>query len=354
MSGSDQAEMGELFERFLAWSRRMGWVYGTAPGHLASFQRFAESRSIERLEQVDAPLLLAYQRHLRASRSATTVNGYLGSLRALWRFLLRDGLVDRDVTAGVPRLAEDHFVPYLYGEQELRRIDRALEQAIRQASTASQLHNRWTWRTAFGLLRDCGLRVSEACRLDLPHYDRQARTLRIERTKFFKSRVIPVPRSTGASLDRYLQHRRRMRCREGTPRALFLSATGRRVGRVTLEHEWKELLCRVGLYRARRRQGRTVFGSTNLHGMRHVFAVRRLERWQRRGRNVEAMLPLLSAYLGHAKVTYTAVYLHLTPALGRMSSERFGRMALPLLDRSGAAPPGDAAGDATGDEEEQE
>lgn len=350
MISSDNSRIGHVLERFVVWSRQMGWVYDMMPTYLANFQRFLQRRGVERLEQVDTALLVDYQRHLQVSKSASTVNCYMGGLRALWRFLLRQELVDHDVTAGVDYLPQDRFMPYLYSEQELHRTDRALKEAIWQARTAFHLYNRWTWRTAFGLLRDCGLRVSEACRLDIGHYDRQERTLCIERTKFFKTRVIPLPRSTCMALDRYLQFRHKLQCRKREQQAFFVSTAGSRVLRVTLERQWKEVLDRLGLYRARRRQGRTVFGSTNLHALRHVFAVNRLEKWQRQGRDVEALLPLLCAYMGHAKVSYTAVYLHLTPTLRQMASERFGQMALPLLDQSGAA----LLCEDTGNEEEHE
>lgn len=336
MSSCDKGQIGEVLDRFLVWSRQMGWVYDMMPTYMTSFERFVESRAIETLDQIDTPLLVDYQRHLQTSKSASTVNCHMGALRALWRFLLREELVTKDVMAGVDNLPRDHFVPYIYNVRELHRIDQALKQAIWKAHTTFDLYNRWTWRTAFGLLRDCGLRVSEACRLDMSHFDQNKRTLRIERTKFFKTRVIPIPQSTCLELERYLQLRHGLRCLKGDNQAFFVSTHGRRASRVTLEHQWKDVLSDLGLYRARRRQGHTVFGSTNLHALRHGFAVGRLEKWHRQGMDVESLLPLLSAYMGHVKVSYTMVYLHLTPTLRQMASERFGKMALPLLDRSGA------------------
>jgi integrase len=122
-------------------------------------------------------------------------------------------------------------------------------------------------------------------------------------------------------------------CKREDSSALFVSLLGRRFSRVTLEARFKELLRMGGLYRQRRVEGRTVFGSTNLHALRHTFAVRTLERWQLQKRDVEALLPLLSAYLGHAKVTHTKHYLHLTPTLRQLACERFAALALPCIDR---------------------
>lgn len=49
-------------------------------------------------------------------------------------------------------------------------------------------------------------------------------------------------------------------------------------------------------------------------------------------RDVEHLMPLLSGYMGHIKVTYTATYLQLTPMLRRFASKQFGQFALPWLD----------------------
>jgi integrase len=158
------------------------------------------------------------------------------------------------------------------------------------------------------------------------------RSLLIERTKFFKTRLIPLPRSTCVLLDHYLQHRRQWVSRTGESPALFISTLGHRLGRGALEARFRQLLREVGIYRPRRREGHTVFGSTNLHALRHTYAVRALERWQRQACEVDHLLPLLTAYMGHVNVTYTTHYLHLTPLLMQLACERFGEAALSRLD----------------------
>ena len=68
-----------------------------------------------------------------------------------------------------------------------------------------------------------------------------------------------------------------------------------------------------------------------LHGFRHRLAINTLLKWYRRGVEVERLLPVLSAYLGHAHVTDTQWYLTATPQLLRYvlrrveRSERRGR-----------------------------
>jgi site-specific recombinase XerD len=332
MTFPTDTELGRTLQCFVDWVRVQGWRYTCLPYQLAELHRFLEHRGTTELAAVDTALLLDFTRHLQATRSPATVIGYRSALRALWRYLLREELVPEDVTQRLPAVREDHFLPYRYEAHELARLDQAAGAAIGEArGEVARDRCRLQW-TAFGLLRDAGLRVSEACHLDLEHYDRRAHTLTIERTKFFKTRVIPLPRSTCERLERYLALRPEVSGPASDPQAFFRSGTGRRIERTALEVSWKTLLTEQGRYHPRRREGRTVFGSSNLHALRHAFAVLTLERWQSAGRDVELLLPLLSAYLGHAKVSYTATYLHLSPRLRELAGRRLGDLVLPVLD----------------------
>jgi site-specific recombinase XerD len=61
--------------------------------------------------------------------------------------------------------------------------------------------------------------------------------------------------------------------------------------------------------------------------MRHSFAVRRLTTWYQQGADVQALLPTLSTYLGHASIVSTQVYLTMTPELLAQASLRFALYA---------------------------
>ena len=61
----------------------------------------------------------------------------------------------------------------------------------------------------------------------------------------------------------------------------------------------------------------------SLHSFRHSFAVHRLLRWYREGENVQAKLPLLSAFLGHVDIASTQVYLDMIPELLEQVHLRF-------------------------------
>ena len=47
--------------------------------------------------------------------------------------------------------------------------------------------------------------------------------------------------------------------------------------------------------------------------LRHNYATRTLMRWVEEGKDIEAWLPYLAAYMGHQKYSSTAWYVHLLP-----------------------------------------
>ena len=51
----------------------------------------------------------------------------------------------------------------------------------------------------------------------------------------------------------------------------------------------------------------------------------RLTEWYRQGADVQELLPVLSTYLGHARLVHTQVYLSMTPELLQQASLRFER-----------------------------
>ena len=126
---------------------------------------------------------------------------------------------------------------------------------------------RPVYGTLLGLLAATGLRVSEA--LDLRFRDvRPDGVLQIRRTKFGKSRLVPLHPTARAALGRYLGVRGRLAVPDDH---VFLSAGNRRIAASTVNATFRQVLRLAGIAPGRPRPPR-------LHDMRHTFATRALER----------------------------------------------------------------------------
>jgi integrase len=163
-----------------------------------------------------------------------------------------------------------------------------------------------TYSTLFGLLAATGLRVSEALALQVEDLIEDG--LLVRKTKFKKSRLIPLHSTTRRALECYLARRARI----GTPdHAFFISLAGRSLSYEAVERVFLRLSRSIGLRAGTGRPG------PHLHHLRHTFAARSLEKCDGSRENVARQMVALSTYLGHAHVSDTYWYLESTTALMR-------------------------------------
>jgi integrase/recombinase XerD len=160
-----------------------------------------------------------------------------------------------------------------------------------------------TYYTLFGLLSATGLRISEAMHLVVD--DVTADGLIVRKTKFRKSRMLPLHETTQAVLEHYLQQRQTV---AGSDNRVFISTKGRALTYAMINGTFHFLLKRLDL---RLKPGQR----PRIHNLRHLFAVRALEKCTGNYDQVTRQILALSTYLGHAHVTDTYWYLQATPCL---------------------------------------
>jgi integrase/recombinase XerD len=202
--------------------------------------------------------------------------------------------------------------PHIYSDTEIEK----LLLASQQLPSPNGLRAR-TYTTLFGLLVATGMRVNEALGLDRMHVDLERGILHIRRTKFGKSRYVPVHPSTVQALKKYAEARDRLFPAPLIP-AFFISEKGRRITEWIARYTFAKLSQRVGLRASAQGHGR----GPRLQDMRHRFAARTLIHWYRAGLDVERELPKLSTYLGHVHVNDTYWYLEAVPELLQLATDR--------------------------------
>lgn len=226
-----------------------------------------------------------------------------------------------------------HQAPYLISESEVARV---LAATAKLRSTRSNPLHPQTIRMAFLLTFCCGLRKGEVLKLRLADLDAEAMVLRINETKFCKSRLVPVSPSVADEVRRYLAKRRRKNLPMEPDAPLVWNGWPRRNGRVLALSSspfwltWQRLCRWAHVFDHRGRPPR-------LHDLRHGFAVEALRRGYNAGLNAQAVLPRLARYMGHAGAQFTHYYLKFTEPLRGAASDRFRQhfaaAILPSSDR---------------------
>ena len=243
--------------RYVSLRQTLGFKLGDVSRHLHAFARFAADRGDTHIRAstavagaTEAPSPSA--RHIR-----------LRDVMHLARFLHAEDSAHEVPPLTIFPAQKVRPLPYIYiyAPEEVARI---LEAAGRLRRTYPL--RRQVYTTLFGLIAATGLRVSEA--LDLRFDDLQPNgVLLIRRTKFGKSRLIPLHPTTAAALDRYLDARRQLPV---TDDHLFLSAGNRRISASMVNYTFRRVLRLAEIAAAQARQYR-------IHDLRHTFATRSLD-----------------------------------------------------------------------------
>jgi integrase len=202
--------------------------------------------------------------------------------------------------------------PYIYSAEEIRRL-MAAAASLSPVGTLRPL----TYSTLFGLLAATGMRISEALALRLGDVTEDG--LIITKTKFKKSRLLPIHTTTRAAIDRYLSARLPI---AADTAALFISNAGAPPRYDTVSALFRQISRGIGLRGAPGQKG------PRIHDLRHTFAVRSLEQCPCNDDAVSRHVLALSTYLGHAHVSDTYWYLQATPGLMAQiadAAETFGQ-----------------------------
>jgi integrase/recombinase XerD len=191
--------------------------------------------------------------------------------------------------------------PYIYSSDEVRGL----------LNAASQLASIWPLRpeiftALIGLLASTGLRISEALALRLA--DVTSDGLLIRKTKFNKSRLVPLHPTTALAMGRYLEIRRRGSV---TSDFIFMSPNGNKLSDRTAHQTFRRLVNQTGIGAVAKTP------APRIHDLRHTFATRVLETAPQAGGAAGWRVRALSTYLGHANIADTCWYLHATPQLMR-------------------------------------
>jgi len=287
-----------------AWTDHLRVERGLALSTVESYAREAlrfldflaeRGRPLERAERADVQDLLAAGKG--RGLGPNTLRRRLVALRSLFRFLQAESAWERDPTAELDAPRGWHHLPE---QLSLEEVDCLLE----APDTATTLGLRD--RAMLEVLYATGLRASELVGLKRADLELEVGYLKT-RGKGRKERIVPMGESAVRLVKEYLERARPVLARTSESPFLFLS---RRGGPLTRQAFWKAL----------KGYGRKAGISRRLypHLLRHSFATHLLEGG--------ADLRSVQAMLGHADISTTQIYTHVTrERLARLYHEKHPR-----------------------------
>ena len=205
------------------------------------------------------------------------------AVRSFYGFALREGLATRDVPSLVDAPRPGSYLPDVLSPEDVERI---LDAPPADAPIGIRD------RAILELLYACGLRVSELVGLDTDRVDLQGQQVRVI-GKGNKERRVPMGDEARERLHRYRIGPRELWTAGKPSPAVFVGQRGKRMSR---ESVWQLV--------RRWTEAAGVSERVTPHTFRHSFATHLLEGG--------ADLRVVQALLGHASISTTQLYTHLT------------------------------------------
>jgi integrase/recombinase XerD len=258
---------------------------------LRRYVAFLSARDVSRADAVEESAVRSFVASLSASTHgpqerpyhATSVARALSAVRSFHRFLVREGVTEKDPAAAVPQPRLPRSLPHPIPVDELRRLLDAPDPA-----TPAGLRDR----AILELLYGSGLRISELTGLDVDDLELDAGSLRVL-GKGGKEREVPLGSFAREAAAAYLTRGRPALASAASRGALFLNARGGRLSRQSCARLLGRYVRVAGIERR-----------VTLHSLRHSFATHLLEG----GADVRVVQELL----GHASVATTQIYTLVT------------------------------------------
>ena len=311
---SARTTMQTAVQRYLDERRHLGFDLRFSGLSLMSFARYADAHNHH------GPLTLALQmgwvqEHVLRTSPLTWARRLeiLRPFAAYYRQFEPESVVPDSLTFG---RGHRRLAPHIYHQKEV--VD--LLAAASALSPSGGLRPA-TYQALFGLIASTGLRLSEALHLQDGDVDLQNNALTVRKTKFSKSRCLPIHPTVTQALRAYRNFRDGVVGCE-TNRPFFVSPAGLALPKRTVHHVFERLRGHLGWV------ARGGHPHPRIHDLRHTFAVRRVQRWHENGTSVEHGMFTLCTYLGHAKISDTYWYLTGTPDLMGVVGSTFERFAM--------------------------
>jgi len=251
----------------------------SGPGEGEAAAEEATAEQICRVTPLDLRRYLAELR--RADYGRATIARKLATLRSFYKFLAREGLVERNPVSTVRTPRQEKRLPKFLEPDEIERLLAAPKGddllARRDAAILEVLYST-------------GMRVSELVGLNLGDIDPIGEVARV-RGKGRRERLAPLGSYAVRALDRYLAARAEADVRDAE--AVFINRHGRRLSARSVRRKLAKYLAIAGLD-----------PSVSPHTIRHSFATHMLER----GADLRAVQELL----GHRSLSTTQIYTHVT------------------------------------------
>jgi len=298
----------EQMEDFIEYRLQLGYSIGTMVHHLKIFDRYVVEKNTT-WASFNPLFFLEFRTSLNYENRSKNMG--LRMVKMFFNFLIRKDLIQENPLLEIAQLPKNQIVPFIFSQEETELLINGVIKLMRR--TEPFYLGDFSAYLSFLLMARCGFRISETLNLLKINYLPEERTIYIEKTKFKKDRLIPIPKAVADEINNLLKVRQLLLDKEDNP-LLLIKGNQTKLSKSYTAIKFKEVIKYINLDQPRKVIGTTNFCGPSHHSLLHAFAVNTLKRIKQQGKSPQNALPVLATYMGHSEYRYTTKYLKVLDA----------------------------------------
>ena len=259
-----ESVLNSELEDFIAYRKRLGYRGDQIRSPLVIFDKYIQ-RKADPSSIWNPHFYLDFRKEIGDEPS--TVNSTLSAVRCFFEYLKRKDHHLNNPLKDVPGLHRQPFIPFIFSPEQVDMLLDVICGRIRRHTQRVFLKDFSEYLVIL-LLARCGMRISEPLHLKLTDYRADEKTIYIEKTKFRKDRLIPVPLFVARQIDNYLSCRAALIEHDINP-YLFIGGMQKRLGDQRIRVVFHSAVRQIGINSPRKVIGDTTFGKPTPHSLRH-------------------------------------------------------------------------------------
>ncbi|TVY07202.1 tyrosine-type recombinase/integrase [Paenibacillus cremeus] len=300
-----QSGFKSYIEGVIEQKRAVGYSYESQAYILWCFDRFCLEYCPQ--EKVLTKEVALHWAKRKENEHPSSLQGRISPVRQLAKYMNSIGIEAYIIPQGLPGKCP-RYVPHIYTDNELHSFFTEADKCrLDKRSPARHLVSS----VVFRLIYCCGLRSSEARLLKVEDVDLEVGAVRIRDSKA-KNRTVVMAEDVRQLCKSFNEQVEKIFPGRDW---FFPNQHGSHYSSDAFIYMFHQIWDRTGIT--------NICGNPpRVHDFRHTFSVKRLNLWVDEGKDLNAVLPYLSMYLGHATLSETDYYLHLVHDFFSVITER--------------------------------
>lgn len=283
-------------EAFLAFKNALGIEYKTGKYHLRSLDEYNYNNGNSEFllkEVVEGWAVKQSTKSLSQDRS------WIPPIREFGKYLQRTGEKDAYVLNDSFKVQTYHAENYLMSDIEIEAFFKECDHFASQQNN----NGRYVLPTIYRFMYCCGVRCCEVRKLKCTEVNLERKYIDIILSKKHKDRRLFL---TDELCSYLLKYDRQITKLFPGRIYFFINTQGNMCSPRVIAYNFKKIWINAGLNYSGPVKPRA-------YDFRHHFACANLMRWSKEKKDINAMLPYLMKYMGHASIESTYYYIHLLP-----------------------------------------